>query len=723
MQWSVIAEIEAKEAFAPLTLIRNIFGIVFLFMMILVWLMGVLVSRVIAGPIRKLRLGTEIVGSGNLDYKVGIDSNDEVGQLSRAFDEMTNRLKDSVTWVEKLNKEVKERKKIQEYFSALVTNVPGVIYRCANDKDWTMEFISDEVHHLTGYPAQDFIGNKVRTYESIIYPEDRPLVNNTIQESVKLSIPYSIEYRIIDSRKNVKWVHEQGCGIFEDNTGLLSLNGAIFDITNDKNNRIELAERKEWLDTALNSIGDAVITTDSNGMINFINPIAQELTGWGQGEASGRHIEEVFVIKTEDTGEKAVNPVITVISSGKISKLANHTVLIAKDGKRRAIDDSAAPIKKPDDNQIVGVVLVFRDVTERNEREKRLQELSVAVEQSPACVVITDIKGNIQYVNHKFIQLTGYSFKEVAGLNPRILKSGEQSAEFYKNLWGTITSGEDWHGEFHNKKKNGELYWESASISPIRGKDGVITNFLAVKEDVTERKKLERLKDDFVSTISHELRTPLTAIKEGINIVSDGSAGLVNEEQLEFLGIAKRNVDRLSRLINEILDFQKFESGRMVFNISENKITDVAREVWESMSIVASSKGLRLLFEAKDDLPKIKFDKDKITQVITNLVSNAIKFTKEGSITILVEKVENTIKVSVRDTGSGMRQEDLVKLFQKFVQLEGLSDRKTGGTGLGLAISKDIIDGHRGKIWAESELGKGSVFSFILPIEERRRFA
>ncbi len=130
-----------------------------------------------------------------------------------------------------------------------------------------------------------------------------------------------------------------------------------------------------------------------------------------------------------------------------------------------------------------------------------------------------------------------------------------------------------------------------------------------------------------------------------------------------------------------------------------------------------------MLFEAKDDLPKIKFDRDKITQVITNLVSNAIKFTKEGSITILVEKVENTIKVSVRDTGSGMRQEDLAKLFQKFVQLEGLSDRKTGGTGLGLAISKDIIEGHRGKIWAESELGKGSVFSFILPIEERRRFA
>ncbi len=229
------------------------------------------------------------------------------------------------------------------------------------------------------------------------------------------------------------------------------------------------------------------------------------------------------------------------------------------------------------------------------------------------------------------------------------------------------------------------------------------------------------MKDDFVSTISHELRTPLTAIKEGISIVSDGSAGSINDDQKEFLGIAKRNVDRLARLINEILDFQKIESGRMFYNIAENDIAMIGKEVQESMVPLALAKGLKLDLNLAQDLPKIRFDRDKITQVLTNLVNNAIKFTESGGILISINPGNNIIKVSVKDTGHGMKQEDIARLFQKFIQLEELSDRKTGGTGLGLAISKDIIDAHGGKIWAESEVGKGSVFNFILPIEERRK--
>lgn len=846
MQWSLLAEIDAKEAFAPLFLIRSLFIAVFGVLVILVYFLSAAIAKLITNPIRKLYEDIEIIGSGDLDHKVGTCAKDEIGQLSRAFDEMTSNLKMSVTSIHNLNREVSERKKAEEYFKALTLNIPGVVYRCSNDLEWTMEFISDEIFRLSGYPATDFISNKIRSYTSIIHPEDRGLVDDTIQRAIKTFNPFAIEYRIVGSKGQVVWVYEKGCGIYNERHELLSLTGAIFDInerkltdkllaesevkhrllftesrdavmvlspkkgflsgnpaaikmfgcrdenefiaqspatfspqyqpdgalsadkvrevvnvalekgsnsfewvhrrldgtefiTNVLLSRFEIEEQvllqatvrditeqkrsediikesREWFATTLSSIGDAVITTDINGKVTFINPVAQGLTGWSKDEALGRHIEDVFVIKKEDTQEKAQNPVLSVLSNGLMAKLANHTELISKSGERRAIDDSAAPIKRQDGNEIAGVVLVFRDVTERNKYEKKLIELSTAVEQSPACVVITDVKGDIQYVNPKFISLTGYSFEEAIGKNPRVLKSGEQPEEFYKNLWGTITSGKEWRGEFHNKKKNGELYWESASISPIRNKDGIITNFLAVKEDITERKRLERLKDDFVSTISHELRTPLTAIKEGINIVSDGSAGEVNKDQKEFLGIAKRNVDRLSRLINEILDFQKFESGRMVFNIAENDIAEVVREVKDSMLVVASGKGLRLLLDIKDDIPKIRFDRDKITQVVTNLVSNAIKFTESGDISIIVKPANNSVQVSIRDSGLGIKPEDLPRLFQKFVQLESLSERKTGGTGLGLAISKDIIEGHRGKIWAESEQGKGSVFNFIIPI-------
>jgi signal transduction histidine kinase len=243
-------------------------------------------------------------------------------------------------------------------------------------------------------------------------------------------------------------------------------------------------------------------------------------------------------------------------------------------------------------------------------------------------------------------------------------------------------------------------------------------------EDLTvAKKKVEetmKVKSDFTSMVSHELRTPLTAIKEGIAIVLDGSTGTVNEEQREFLDLAKRNVDRLARLINDVLDFQKLEAGGMAFNIQENDINATVSDVRKMLLLSAQKKGLDLVLKIGEDLPMIRFDKDKTTQVLMNLVNNAVKFTDKGNVTIMTSKGANFIQVAVQDTGVGIKEEDLPKLFQKFVQLGNSNDRKTGGSGLGLAISKEIIEKQRGKIWAESKLGVGTAFYFLLPIKERR---
>ncbi|MDP2922867.1 MAG: ATP-binding protein [Candidatus Omnitrophota bacterium] len=225
-----------------------------------------------------------------------------------------------------------------------------------------------------------------------------------------------------------------------------------------------------------------------------------------------------------------------------------------------------------------------------------------------------------------------------------------------------------------------------------------------------------RIKSDFTSMVSHELRTPLSAIKEGIAIVLDKTAGEINAEQKEFLEIAKRNVDRLTRLINDVLDFQKLESGRTVFNIEENDINEVVKEAQETMVPLAAEKGLYFILKLSEELGKIKFDKDRITQVLANLVNNAIKVTEKGGITVRTGKKDNAILVSVQDTGPGIKNEDIPQLFQRFVQLEKGIYRKPGGTGLGLAISKEIIAAHKGRIWAESEFGKGATFYFTLPV-------
>ena len=184
--------------------------------------------------------------------------------------------------------------------------------------------------------------------------------------------------------------------------------------------------------------------------------------------------------------------------------------------------------------------------------------------------------------------------------------------------------------------------------------------------------------------------------------------------------MAKRNVDRLGRLINDILDFQKIESGKMTLKLEPHNINHTAKEVAEMMMGLANEKGLELVIDLAGNVPDMKFDKDKIAQVITNLATNAIKFTEKGKITIKTSRSGNIIRLEIRDTGIGIREADMPRLFEKFSQIEKGLERKAGGSGLGLVISKDIVEKHGGKIGAESKFGAGSIFYFLLPIEERR---
>jgi len=243
-----------------------------------------------------------------------------------------------------------------------------------------------------------------------------------------------------------------------------------------------------------------------------------------------------------------------------------------------------------------------------------------------------------------------------------------------------------------------------------------------------ERKKAERkikeaveAKSEFLSIVSHELRTPLTAMKESVAIVLDGMAGEINDEQKSCLDIAKRNIDRLSRLINNVLDVQRLEAGKMKFDMKISDINEVAEQVYKTMSSPAKEKGIDLILELDGKLPKVKFDVDRITQVLTNLVNNAFKFTEKGSVIIKTGREENAVQVSVSDSGCGIKQQDMPKLFKKFEQLADSGERKTGGTGLGLAICKEIIEEHKGDIWAKSEMDKGSTFRFVLPIKEKEK--
>lgn len=235
-------------------------------------------------------------------------------------------------------------------------------------------------------------------------------------------------------------------------------------------------------------------------------------------------------------------------------------------------------------------------------------------------------------------------------------------------------------------------------------------------------KALYEMQKEFTSTVSHELRTPLASIKTAIDLVVKRTVGEINTDQEEVLFRAKKNVDRLKRLIDDILDLTKMEEGKLSMNFAMGDINRLIQEVADSQKDVAQRRGLFIKTELDPQVTQIPFDPDRIIQVLNNLVGNALKFTKEGGLTIQTRdrSLENHIVVSVIDTGKGISEEDISKLFQKFQQVESSSENEEGGTGLGLAISREIISMHGGKIWVESKPGQGSAFHFVLPIHERR---
>ncbi len=384
---------------------------------------------------------------------------------------------------------------------------------------------------------------------------------------------------------------------------------------------------------------------------------------------------------------------------------------------------------------------------QKKEAEQRLSILSRAVEQNPASIVLTDIDGNIEYVNPKFTELTGYSEKEILGENPRFLKSKNTSPEAYKELWQTITSGKEWQGEFQNRKKNGDVYFESALISPIADESGKITHFLAVKEDITERKIAEevlrnygfhleetvkkrttelelakdraesadRLKTAFLLNMSHELRTPLNSIIGFSGILLQEFPGPLNNEQKKQLGMIQSSGRHLLSLINDILDLSKIEAGQISANYEYFYLEKLLEEVVELEEPTAFNKGIAIHY-IKDDPIEIFCDRKRVLQVMLNLLNNAIKFTEKGTVTIRCYREFEIAKVDVADTGIGIKKENISKLFKPFIQLENDLTRNYEGSGLGLSISKKLMDLLHGDITVKSNYGSGTIFTVSIPV-------
>lgn len=369
--------------------------------------------------------------------------------------------------------------------------------------------------------------------------------------------------------------------------------------------------------------------------------------------------------------------------------------------------------------------IFFRDITERVKTQEALKQAKEKAELIykvvPSAIFTVDKNCRILSWNDKASEITGYSMNDIIGKKCTLF--AEAPCNEKCNLYSNDTSKPLMAKECTIKRKDGEFRIISKNADFLKDPNGNVIAGIESFEDITNRRHAEEelmkavgVKSDFISMVSHELRTPLTAIREGISIILDGLLGELTQQQNKLLDMVKKNVDRLARLINEVLDFQKLEAGKMTWDMKKNDINEVVKESYQSMLPVVEDNGLNFSLTLDKDLPKIIFDKDKIMQVMINLVNNAVKFSEKGTITITTVKDNNSIHVMVKDTGEGIREEDMPRLFRSFEQMGKPNERKVGGSGLGLSISKKIILYHKGKIWAESKFGGGSVFHFSLPI-------
>ena len=377
-----------------------------------------------------------------------------------------------------------------------------------------------------------------------------------------------------------------------------------------------------------------------------------------------------------------------------------------------------------------------RLVEDLHHRGQELWKLSRAVDQSPVSIVITDTLGIIEFVNPKFTELTGYTAEEAIGQNPRILKSDQTPPQVFERLWETISSGETWEGDVLNKSKDGTLFWEHSKISPLRDETGVITHYLAVKEDITEKKNiLEQLtsakeqaeaaslaKSSFLATMSHEIRTPMNGVIGMTGLLLE--TGLT-DEQKEFTEIVRKSGENLLTIINEILDFSKIEAGKLDLEILDFDLRVALEDTADLLALRASETGLELICRIDPAVPShLKGDPGRLRQIIINLVGNAIKFTRKGEVVIsaALKSEEDgiaTILFEVIDTGIGIPESRCGAIFEPFSQADGSTTRKYGGTGLGLAICKQLAELMGGTIGVTSIVGTGSTFWFTARFEKQ----
>lgn len=493
----------------------------------------------------------------------------------------------------------------------------------------------------------------------------------------------------------------------------------------------ESRERREWFQTTLSSIGDAVIATDAKGFVTLMNPCAESLTGWPQADAVGKPLPQVFEIVNEMTRVPVDNPVFKVLKENVTVGLANHTILISKDGTERPIDDSAAPIRSGA-GEIQGVVLVFRDVTDRRRAELDRYRLAAIVESSDDAIIGKTLDGIVTSWNAGAERLFGYTSDEVVGKSISVLLPADREHEL-PDILQRLENGKR-NFETERIRKDGSRLDVSITISPIRNAEGELVGASSIKRDVSERKRFERelreraeqlsdadrRKDEFLAMLAHELRNPLAPIRTGLELLASG------QRDDETLRVMQEQVTHMVRLVDDLLDVSRIMRGKIDLKRTPIEFGIAVSKALETVRPLIQQQRHEVVIHGMDQPIWLEADLVRLTQVISNLLNNAAKYTEpEGRIELTVERATSDVVLRVKDNGIGMDAALLPRIFDLFTQGDRAIDRAQGGLGIGLTLVKNLVAMHGGSVSAASDgEGQGSEFVVRLPaLSERSKDA
>lgn len=592
-------------------------------------------------------------------------------------------------------------------FRSMVSNLPGVVYRRGSDADRTINYLSAGIERLTGYRAEDFIAPGQRSYLSLIHPDDRACFAQDDGD-------FERTYRLINAEGATLWVQESRRALRDPDDKLLWYDGFIWDVTQRVLAEQALRASQEHLSSLyrLAPVGIMLSRLEDGELLEW-NAELQRVSGYSATQLVGNNVRSL--LPDPRNGHAAVKQLLQKGCYGP-----HETELHRQDGKHVPVLLNGTLISGDDGGLLVWSIVqdITARVTAERETSERERYLRLLIANVADAIIIIDTRGIIETFNHAAEDMFGYGEQEVLGHNLSMLMPEPHRAahdghlhDYEKRSAGHVL---EQYRELLAVRRNGETFTIELRVSEIS--HGGERKFIGLVRDITERKRIERMKSDFVSVVSHELRTPLTSISGALGLITGGALGEAPESMLAMLDIAQQNSIRLGKLIDDLLDMDKLIAGQMQMQLHSQPLTPLLQEALHANQGYFEQYGVHCEL-GELDAAQVSVDAHRLQQVLANFLSNAAKFSPTGEVVTLSSKrLGDHVRVSVSDCGPGIPQTFRERIFQKFSQADSSDTRQKGGTGLGLAISKELIEHMHGRIGFDAERTQGACFWFELPI-------